>query len=303
MKTALIFAGLCLLAATTLHATPDHRILIEERFAGSNHTTYAVLRTETDNLCSYFDSLRKVYLDERSKDGKTTVKSTLLLDEKRMRDASHADPKTPAPVTVQIFSRDDSISMAAVQEKFPRQQLRTWYPDELKRLSIGPAGIGFDENRIMLADNEKITKEAFGGRDLEGDWKLDEIAEDSNAIYLRVTRGGESGMRETRVVFVGQEKIDQVRAQTVRKERYLLLGTYDTQEAAIAQAQQWNKDGYGYLEIWSLLDGKGFVVVDPAEYKIAPQQAESISKRLGVAAGPIQGQALGIRIRMPGDLQ
>jgi len=303
MKTGLIFAGLCLLAGTRLHATPDHHITVEERFAGSNASTYAVLRTETDNLSSYYESLRKVFLDERSKDGKTTVKSTLLLDEKRTRDAGHADPKTPAPVTVEIHSKDDSISMAAILEKFPVQAPRPWTEEELKRLRISKSeGIFFD--RILLAGAERITKDAFGGWESEEEWQLVDVADGFNSTFLRLSKGAESGRREIRVICVDSETTAQVRTQfPPRDELYLLAGTYDTQDAAISQARKWIKEHHLHLEVWTLPDVNrpsrvaAYVIVDTEGLeKIRRLQSKSLSNSLGVEVEPIFGTALGTRI-------
>lgn len=302
MKTRLILAGLCLLAATTLHATPDQVVAIEERFAGSNDTTYAILRTEIDNLGSHYKSQRKVFLDERSKDGKTTVKSTLLLDEKRSIDAGHDDPKTPPPVTITVISRDDSISMAAVQDKFPQQATEPWDAAKLARLEAIPeAGVVFDRNRVYLAQTASILKETFGGRAAEDEWKLEEVSEDKNVVYLKLAKDSGDGDPETRVVCAGLEITKQVRAQAARRELYLLAGIYGKKEEAIAQAKKWTEQGINTLEVWSYPAQSDYAVVDSAGMEKMRTRGglKGLSDSLKVEVEPVFGDQLGEWVEIP----
>ena len=63
MKTpTLVLSALCSLFHP-LAATPDHAVSVTERVLGSNPIGFAVLRTETDNLASYYSSRVTTWLD------------------------------------------------------------------------------------------------------------------------------------------------------------------------------------------------------------------------------------------------
>ncbi len=301
MKSRLLLAGLYLLAATALRASPTRAVSVVERFAGSNDGSYLILRTEIDNLGSHYSSQRKVYLDERSKDGKTTVKSTLLLDENRSIDADHKDPDTPPPVAITVNSRDDSISLASVQEKFP-QSPTVWDTGKLGGLTVNPEA-GVLSPGLTLAEGKKIVDETFGGRNPEQGWKLLEVSEDKNAIYLKLAKGdpeeaGDDEGPETRVVCIGLERTWQFHAQANRKKLYLLAGIYDKQEDAIAQAGKWHRSS---LEVWTFDPLLKYAVVDAqAEERIKTLGGmKKLAESLGVELEPISGSLLGQRIQIP----
>jgi len=64
MKQLLLALGLILVSATFVLGTPDRVLDIEEDFLGSNAEAFAILRTEHDNLGSYYADRVKRYLDE-----------------------------------------------------------------------------------------------------------------------------------------------------------------------------------------------------------------------------------------------
>ena len=264
--------GFCwLLAVGLLGATPDHSVVVDERFLGSNATEYALLRTETDNQGSYYISRAKTWLDEYSKEDSRREKrrSTLLLDVRRSVDAGHQDPNTPAPVTETVESENATVSFASLLLRYPRRSTEGWGDEKLAKIDAAAvSGISF-ERRELLAETTMISEVIFGGRPAGEAWKLSGVSDDGNTIFLHLAMGNDQD-RATRVMAVpsGESKrtLDQLQLEPI----YLVAGTYDQRELAVARAAELRdlareKKLYGFQpEVWAMLpptDRITFVVV------------------------------------------
>ena len=245
-----------------LAATPDHAVGVSEHFLGSNPTAFAVLRRQTDNLGSYYSSRVTTWLDEipKTSDGRDKVKSTLLLNVTFTVDIEHTDPNTPAPVSEKINSQDASLSLAAVIQRYPGQMLPSWTPSQLSRLEIHQIGGIHSNRRLSLVHGTYIREKIFGGRNAEDPWMIDEVSEDADCIYLRLSIGHDSN-RESRIVCVPPEITKQHRDQASAQPVYLIAGKFDTRNEAmvaagtmVAKAREKKLHGF-QLEIWSLEDG------------------------------------------------
>lgn len=69
-KNSSSVVSLLVLSGTlVLRATPTRAVSIDERLLGSNKTHYAILRTEVDNMGSYYDRRTKQFLQVYRKTG------------------------------------------------------------------------------------------------------------------------------------------------------------------------------------------------------------------------------------------
>lgn len=245
-----------------LTATPDHAVSVTERFLGSNSTGFVVLRTEIDNLSSYYSSRNTTWLDEIPKtvDGREKTKSTLLLDVTDSVDIDHTDRNTPAPVTESINSQDASLTLASILQKYPDHLGTSWTPEQLSKLTIDQVGGIHFNGKLYFIDGTFIQKTIFGDRHGEELWALSEVSEDSDCIYLRLSIGNDSGP-ESRIVCVPPDVTKRQRDQSTAQPVYLIAGKFKTREEAVQAARIMvtkakGKKFYGfYPEIWSFEDG------------------------------------------------
>lgn len=245
-----------------LSATPDHAVSVTERFLGSNSTGFALIRTETDNLASYYRSRVTTWLDEipKTSDGREKTKSTLLLDVTLTAATEHPDENTPTPVAETINSQDASLSMASVLQRYPVQMRRPWTPEQLSKLEIHPVGGIHFNGKLSLIHGTFVQEKIFGGRHPEETWKLGEVSEDADCIYLGLTIGDDSGP-ESRIVCVPPEIAKQQRDLVSAQPVYLVAGKFETLDEAmhaarpmVVKAREMKLYGFD-LEIWSLEDG------------------------------------------------
>ena len=273
---------LCLLAigslAAPLAATPDHAVTVSERLFGASATDYAILRTEDDNQCSYYSSRVCTWFDEYSKEsrGLGKTRSTLLLDVTYQRDANHSDRNTPAPVTETVNSRDATLSMAELLQRYPGQAATNWNQEQLARIEVHPeAGIHF-RKRMLLFDGGVIAREVFGDRHRGETWTLEGVSQDMNVLYLRLAMGQDQG-RESRIVCVPPQPTKQALDQSTMQPIYLVAGKFDSLAEAEARGQALLQKARGlkiynfHPEIWSVRQP-----TDRTEYLVA----ETYSKEL-----------------------
>lgn len=286
-----------------LVATPDHAVDVTERILGSNPTGFAVLRTETDNLSSYYRHRVTTWLDETPKtsDGREKVKSTLLLDVTYSVDIDHTDRNTPPAADEEINSQDTSLTLASVLQCYPGEMQKSWTPEQLSKLEIHPVG-GIHSNRgLELADATFIREKLFGGRQGEEPWKPVQAWEDDNAIYLRLSIGNDSPI-ESRTVCVSPNVTKQLRDQASAQPVYLITGKFDTlgeamkaATALVAKAKAKKMKFYQFHpEIWSFEDGTlktQYVIADEfSTERIETNSIPEIEKTLEIRLTPMSSK-------------
>ncbi len=295
MKTpALVLTALCSLIHP-LTATPDHAVSVTERVLGSNPGGFAVIRTETDNLGSYYSSRVTTWLDEipKTPEGREKVKSTLLLDVTHSVDANHEDRNTPPPVAEKINSQDTSLTLASVLQRYPDQIQQTWTPEQLSKLEIHQVGGIHFNRRLSLVHGTSVQQKIFGGRRADEPWSLSEVTEDADCIYLRLSIGKDSGP-ESRIVCVPPEITKRQRDQASAQPVYLTAGKFDTREEAaqaartiMTKARELKFHGF-HPEIWSLEDG-----TLKTKYVVAETYS---TERIGTGGIPEMEKALEIKL-------
>lgn len=309
MKTWAIgwLAWTCL--AGSSFATPDHSITVDERFFGSNATEYAVVRTEVDNLCSYYQSRVTTWLDEYSKEDtqREKVRSTLLLDVSRHRDADHADPDTPVPVTEELNSKDGTLKLATLLERYPTLATVAWTPEMIAKMTVDPkSGIRF-RNREFITSDAVVSMVLFGQRHPDEDWQLDGVSGDSNCIYLQLSIGQDENP-EKRVMCVAPGISKRVMDQAGMQPVYLVAGTFETREAAVARALDLRKlaserKNYSFHpEVWSMLpatDKITYLVTDGASKELIESgRIPQVEEELGIDFLPVSSERFMERIPM-----
>ncbi|MCW0221550.1 MAG: hypothetical protein OJI67_24705 [Prosthecobacter sp.] len=287
---------------TSAYATPDRIVKIEEKLLGSNEDSYIVLRTESDNLGSYYSGRTKQYLDEYSKKvedkyfdsaiGKL-VGSTLLLDVSTSvdPDAVTLEERTPKS---QVHSKDSSLTLAELLLKFSTFSSK-WGDESFNRLTLHQKA-GIHCGIASVIDGNIMTQEVFGNRYPEQDWVLDEVTQDMNCIFLKVAKRTPDEINETRIVCIPPRRSQKVLSHLSIAPFYLLAGpSYASLEEARKQAQLLKKkvseaNGYFQPEIWSLIDGtlnQVYVIADQnTKEHIKGGSFERLQNMLGVSITP-----------------
>lgn len=281
MKTLIL--SLTLLG--NLAATPNRAVSVSEQPAGSNLTEFAILRTETDNLGSYFSYRRKTTIVEFTKVKPAEPRSTLLLDITYHIDVEHSDRNTLPEVKENIHHQDATLHWAAILQCYPQQSWTRWTADQMEKVTVHPiAGIRYN-NRVLLLDGSKIQQNVFGGIRPELPWKLTEISEDANSLYLRLGKIFEDGVHDSRIVAVSPGITKQIRDQALLKPLYLIAGKFGTEQEALAEARALKakaaaaKNHRFHPEVWSVWEPTDKIV-----YVIAEQFSMELIDRGGVQA-------------------
>lgn len=236
-KTVAGFA-LLILSCPRSGATPDHEIRVTERLLGSNSAGFAILRVERDNRGSYYVSSEKHFLDIYEKGGGddrpdlAEKTSTVLLLRQTYSKDPDAAPDAPPGVNVDEMAEvNEAVSLPKLLERFPRMPDR-WTAEKFQRLGAHPtAGVTLNGYSLIWGG---WVKERFGAdRNDELDWKLEDAAEDSNSLFLKV-----STEKQTRWICIPPASTEQVRARLLMKDFYLVAGTFDAEEEAVALARK-----------------------------------------------------------------
>lgn len=278
-----------------LSATPDHAVSVTERILGTSATGFALLRTESDNLGSYYSSRVTTWLDEIPKTpaGRENKKSTLLLDVTYTVDINHNDRNVPPPVAEKINSQEASLTLASVLLRYPDQITQTWTPEQLSKLEVDQVGGVYFNRKVSLVYGTFVRENLFGGRHADESWSVSEVSEDAGCIFLRLSIGNDSGP-ESRIVCVPPEITKRQRDQASAQPVYLVAGKFESREEAVqaalpilAKARELKIHGF-QLEVWSLEDGTA-----KTKYVIADQ---SSTYRIGIGGIPKLESALEIRL-------
>lgn len=244
LSRSLSLCALLALAATwVVSATPDREVLVHERVLGSGRDGYAVLRTESDNLGLYYSTRVKTCLDLYDKAPSDPnfastpcrlASTTLLLDVTHSLDPD-GDPSDPAAHREEVHHRDDSVSLTHVFARFPSAPT-AWDGDQLARLSADPdSGLAAAGFNILWGG---WVKEHFGcDRNAAFPWRLDGVLEDGDTLYLQVS-AEPVHRRSHRIVALPPDVTVQVRAHLSRQPAYLVAGSFNTESAAVAAAQE-----------------------------------------------------------------
>jgi hypothetical protein len=281
MKTLAPFIALL----GNLAATPDRTVSVSEQPAGSNPAEFAILRTETDNLGSYYSDRKKITLEEFTKDKSAEPRTTLLLDISYHIDPQHSDRNTLPEVKETIHHQDATLHWAAILQRYPQHSWTRWTPEQMEKVTVHPiAGIRYN-NRVLLLDGSKIHQNVFDGIRPELPWELTEISEDANSLYLRLEKTFEDGVHDSRIVAVPPGITKRVRDQALLKPLYLIAGKFGSEQEALAEARALKtkaaaaKSYQFHPEVWSVWEPTDKIV-----YVIAEQYSMELIDRDAVQA-------------------
>lgn len=225
---------------------------VTERLLGADEKAYAVLRTESDNCSSYYQTKTKTHFIERFTDGSGREKSTLLSETETDVDANHNDPKMPPPVTTRVLTRDDSLSLTEALLRYPISEAKAWDAIQLAHLRVHPSsGISLD-NRVEVASGTQIDA-LFGS---PGERKVSGAFEQGSCLFLLLEMEMPEGGPETRVLGLDKYLSDQVNAHLKREDIYLCAGNFGSREEALERVEFWKTDRKTHVasttwEIWS----------------------------------------------------
>jgi hypothetical protein len=304
LKTAPVPPSLALFlllvaCACKVHATPDRIVRVNETLVGIGDQSYAVLRTEDDNMGSYYSSRENLWLDEYplEKAGRERVAQTHLLDVTISIDVEHTDPNTAPAITRTPHHEDTTQTLAGLYKRYPQRAFETWSAERMNDVTCHPeAGIHF-RNRIALLSAETI-QSTF--TDKENPWTLESITEGGGALFLRIVRKSPDEYYEARVFHVPTEVSREVRDQLARKEFYLAAGRYPTHDEAIRATQELNarsrvaKFFCFQPEIWEARMPTGkteyVIVQENSMWLIETGRVEKMQEVLGVQLAPVSSK-------------
>lgn len=225
--------------ATMIHATPERVINIDERLVGTGDGIHAILRTERDNLGSYYSDRENIWLDEYASGEsiRQLVKSTHLLDVTFIIDANHTDRNTPPAVERRVAHEDDSLPWASVLSRYPLRESEPWPESRMEMITSHQAGGIRFKNRIMLLDTKIIT-ETFGKQYTDHPWAIKSIVESGGLLFLTIEKSTPDETRETRIFHVPRENSQTIHDQMDLEPIYLATGSYESLDEAMAVTGQ-----------------------------------------------------------------
>ena len=299
MNPRFLALGFFLAAVALTFATPDRAVHVEEDILGSNETGFLILRTESDNLGSYYTSRTKRYIDEYVKEPKEAgyslalarkERSTLILD---TRD-SHGPDDDQSQTTE---AEDLSVSLAALLKKYPARP-RRWNAEQVAKLGKTGSNQGVYAGRFCVVSNYEMVNHVFGLESSEVEWRLDEVAEDMNCVYLKVYTGtgDDDGDKQSRWICNVPQKSEQLHAHLNLEPICLVSGQFPTAEEAWEKvrtigpkAKEAKQSLYG-LEVWSVSQPTGkpvfTLVLRDAAREISVERFERLKQLIGADLAP-----------------
>jgi hypothetical protein len=289
------------------NATPSRHVMVTERLLGTDDMAYGVLRTESDNCGSHYQTKTKVFFSERFTDGSTPEKSILLSETETVVDANHNDPKTPPPVKTRVISRDDSVSLAEALLRYPISEAETWDDAKLARLkSHRTSGISLD-GRVEIASGAQIEK-LFSGPSQEREWKIGGVFEQGPCLFLSLEMEMPESGPDTRILGVSKELTDQVNAHLEKEDIYLSAGSFASREEALERVQAWKADdkkqvGYVKWEVWSrrlpTLKTDYVLVLAQTREMLEGERSKRIEEKIGIKFEAISSERFYEWTRVP----
>ena len=245
--------------------TPVHEIKTEERLLGSNADGFITLRTEVDNLGSYYRYRTRRFLVEYSKlpagprgetDLGAEVRSKLLLEV-----STSIDPDQPGKESEVVNTKDDDVKLAELLSRFPDQPKR-WNHEDTSMIECHSTA-GPVVGRIQIAWGGWIKARFGADRNSDLEWTLGEVFEDANCLYLSVASHGHG----QRLVSIPPRKTQQVRDHLAKQPVYLVTGKFKDREEALTRGRELMKKTKGKFkpEVWSSgrsKEGMIYVLVD-----------------------------------------
>jgi hypothetical protein len=316
MKSLLIAFLAWGLVSPLSHGTPGQSVMIDELLLGEDEESFAVLRTERDNLGSYYKSRTKVFLDERSKATGKSVKEVLLTDSTSTVDAEHADPNTEPKVKTEIHQKDERVLLGELLTRFtliPEPQTglarRTAESSPFMGMTVHPEGGIQNGQGLVVFDAKTLSEGVFGGRGADLPVQIQSMRQWGTAIYLKLSKDDEDlGEMESHWVCVPPAKAVQVRAHESMEPIYLVAGSFDSKAKAIEAAEKWlatareKKVAAFSPEIWSMEKNrtlKYLVVQQRSGDVIGTDQKLGIEKALGIRFEPVKSEGFREWVRVP----
>lgn len=313
MKSLLLSWVWLLAGVTSVTATPDRQIIVEEDLLGSNATGFLILRTVSDNRGSYYSDHSIRYLDEYEKKPQTQpiestlarrVKRTVLLDVATSRD--YPDDGGPMTVSENVKEQDGDIKLAELLRRFP-QRPRRWLTARRKKLESWKHDEDIYSGQFQVLSKYDISSEVFDQSSYKGfNYRIQDVMEDSNSIFLRMTTGIDDEVEQdemssqSRWVCLVPEATQRVRDHLELPPQHLCTGYYKGAGEAAARVRELLKqDVKKHLydppfEVWKISgqDTEAYftVVIRCDLESIRPERFEELKKQIAPDLSPISTQ-------------
>ena len=270
MKTFVFLLFTIVSAFSTLMATPDAGTTITERFLCSDAQNYVLLRSESHNPGSYYESRTKTWLIEQSKDPAAVnqPRRVLLLDKTDDVDVDDLSKRTST-----VHFKDQKTALGDILDRYHVTALTPWTQEQTAALRFDQT-TGLTEFKSQrLWAGFKQEKQAGEAAAQEGDYTLVSVAEDQNCIFLTIRKGADE-YSETTMVCIPASISRNVHALRELEPFHLSAGFYSTAKEALSSCESLRKStmavSYGTLQVWSVLQTTG-----KTEYAVIMPQTAS----------------------------
>jgi hypothetical protein len=207
-----------------------------------------------------------------------------LLDVQSSIDPDDAESKPRETVT----AKDTSVLMSDWLVKYPASPGK-WDAEKLAKLTIHQQS-GIRCGRAHVLSGSALKTAIFEDQHPDSDWVLEEVVEDMNCLFLKVTKSLEDGGDAIKLVCIPPWRTKQIKAHLDLAPLYLVAGTFATLEEARQLALELNKRcrDSNFTEfapqVWSLTDEKhAFAVALPSPlHKLAGNGFATLRTALGV---------------------
>ena len=278
--TTLRFSLILSLITFPLDASPDRSVSVSERLLGSNNDGYAIIRTESDNMGSYYQQNRVIWLDEYSKaDGPSAkpTKSTQLLEL-----GVSFDIDDQSKVTTKAGERSQKPTLADVVERYTTMIFNPWDADQFAELKFNPNNGHTTYKSQTLIGDGAILGTRFRASGSENHLSLRSVEEDSNSTFLTISTPRDEGS-ELRVICIAPKATSNLRALKNLKPIYLSAGTFGSAKEALAHLGKLaeNKTLPKYtMEVWSVFHAD----TEKTDYSVVLENSEDIIRRNELSA-------------------
>ncbi len=274
------FSFILSLGTFPLHATPDHSVAVSERLLGSNKDGYAIIRTETDNMGSYYQEKRVVWLDEYSKADGPSAKPTKSTQFLELNISIDIDDQNK--VTTKAGDRSQRPSLADVVERYTTMIFNPWDADQFAELKFNPnTGHTTYKSQTLIGDGALLGTR-FRASGSENHLSLRSVEEDSNSTFLNISTPRDEGS-ELRVICISPKATSNLRALKDLKPIYLSAGTFGSAKEALAHLNKLaeNKTLPRHnMEVWSVFHAD----TEKTDYSVVLENSEDIIRRNELSA-------------------
>lgn len=303
---------------------PKPRIVIEEQFFGSNASSYALLRTQSEPLKEGKGTRKQIWLDHYSKEA-VSLYDKARNEESRIRHAFYDTPLKDSVKLLEVISTQadtepeeeivmqDEIPMSKLLLLYPNRSLQVWPAEKMAQLRMSDSSF-FIYYKLQCLVNGKSIRARMGGdrmgdaqaRTLIGPRVVDSIGEDGNCVYVTLTATS-TERKQTRVICLVPAVTRNIHALDSKPDLLLTTGQLKVKGDALHTARAVRKtlDDSSFahldLEVWSYFDANYnrdfyFVAFSNSMDLIKTRKVEALQELTGKDLMAVKSEMFQVRI-------